>query len=66
MMRRNLPDMLVIFSDENSFNQLMSTMQIIARRSETFKAALLSQRWLRLAEEDLGGAAESSPSEIDT
>jgi hypothetical protein len=59
VMRRNLPDMLVIFSDENSFNQLMSTMQIVARRSETFKTFVLSERWLSLRESDRDNSTDS-------
>jgi len=58
-MRRNLPDMQLVFADEVSFNQVMSTIQVIARRSETFRNALQGYPWLRLATEDLTVEHES-------
>lgn len=55
VMRRNLTDMLLICSDESSFNQVMGTMQVVARRSEIFKKVLLDQSWLGLSTEDIPG-----------
>ncbi len=62
VMRRNLPDMLTIFADENAYNQVMSGFLMVAQRSSTFRKILLEQSWLGLKASDVPrGRSDDAP-----